>query len=223
MTATVAPDALLESGSASIRPLAAQAARFISLVHSRQIASQKHGTARRTGSADLPLDDGRVPAWLGRRMSTLGAVIRRLQAIGRKLLEEDVPVILAGDYNVAPTEIDIYQTISWHDDALVQPESRSRSPMVVLKAAITDPARINLWAGEKAPSEAAYAMIERIGSERLIRNLGALKAHEDETEICRPPDHRPAQKLGMVVLGGKNGTTATDGSVERFYLTVQGI
>ena len=31
--------------------------------------------ARRTGSADLPLHDGRVPAWLGVRMSSLGAII----------------------------------------------------------------------------------------------------------------------------------------------------
>jgi hypothetical protein len=31
--------------------------------------------ARRTGSADLPLHGGRVPAWLGQRMSKLGAVI----------------------------------------------------------------------------------------------------------------------------------------------------
>jgi uncharacterized protein len=31
--------------------------------------------ANRTGSADLPLHGGRVPAWLGQRMSTLGAVI----------------------------------------------------------------------------------------------------------------------------------------------------
>jgi len=31
--------------------------------------------ARRTGSADLPLHTGRVPAWLGDRMATLGAVI----------------------------------------------------------------------------------------------------------------------------------------------------
>ncbi|MBX9591700.1 MAG: DUF763 domain-containing protein [Hyphomonadaceae bacterium] len=30
---------------------------------------------RRTGSADLPLHGGRVPAWLGQRMSMLGAVI----------------------------------------------------------------------------------------------------------------------------------------------------
>ena len=31
--------------------------------------------ARRTGSADLPLHSGRVPAWLGTRMATLGAII----------------------------------------------------------------------------------------------------------------------------------------------------
>ena len=31
--------------------------------------------ARRTGSADLPLHGGRVPAWLGQRMATLGVVV----------------------------------------------------------------------------------------------------------------------------------------------------
>ncbi|MGJ4927429.1 DUF763 domain-containing protein [Bradyrhizobium sp. HKCCYLS2038] len=31
--------------------------------------------ARRTGSADLPLHSGRVPAWLGSRMASLGAII----------------------------------------------------------------------------------------------------------------------------------------------------
>src|SRR5580658_4269448 len=31
--------------------------------------------ARRTGSADLPLHNGRVPAWLAQRMARLGAVI----------------------------------------------------------------------------------------------------------------------------------------------------
>jgi exodeoxyribonuclease-3 len=53
------------------------------------------------------------------------AWFRRLHAHARKVLRENVPVILAGDYNVAPTEIDIYPTSSWDDDALVQPESRA--------------------------------------------------------------------------------------------------
>ncbi len=41
------------------------------------------------------------------------------------LLRAKVPVILAGDYNVAPTELDIYPSKSWAKDALVQPRSRA--------------------------------------------------------------------------------------------------
>jgi exodeoxyribonuclease III len=36
-----------------------------------------------------------------------------------------VPVALVGDYNVVPTDLDIYPTKSWDDDALLQPESRA--------------------------------------------------------------------------------------------------
>jgi exodeoxyribonuclease-3 len=41
------------------------------------------------------------------------------------LFETDAPVVLAGDYNVVPTDFDIYPTRSWDKDALVQPESRA--------------------------------------------------------------------------------------------------
>jgi exodeoxyribonuclease-3 len=34
------------------------------------------------------------------------------------------PVILAGDYNVVPTDADIYETRSWKANALLQPEPR---------------------------------------------------------------------------------------------------
>ncbi|WOH84896.1 exodeoxyribonuclease III [Bradyrhizobium sp. BEA-2-5] len=53
------------------------------------------------------------------------AWFKRLRAHAAKLLKEDVPVVLAGDYNVAPTEIDIYPTRSWDKDALIQPKSRA--------------------------------------------------------------------------------------------------
>jgi exodeoxyribonuclease-3 len=53
------------------------------------------------------------------------AWFKRLAAHGKKLLAQDIPVVLAGDYNVAPTPLDIYRTHSWDDDALVQPESRA--------------------------------------------------------------------------------------------------
>lgn len=35
------------------------------------------------------------------------------------------PVVLAGDFNVVPTDRDIYPTRSWDKDALLQPESRA--------------------------------------------------------------------------------------------------
>jgi exodeoxyribonuclease-3 len=53
------------------------------------------------------------------------AWFKRLTAHARKLLAQKLPVVLAGDYNVAPTEQDIYQTKSWDNDALIRPESRA--------------------------------------------------------------------------------------------------
>lgn len=53
------------------------------------------------------------------------AWFRRLQAHARKLLATGAPVAIAGDFNVAPTGIDIYPTTSWDRDALVQPASRA--------------------------------------------------------------------------------------------------
>ena len=50
---------------------------------------------------------------------------RRLRTHAAKLLKQDVPVVLAGDYNVAPTALDIYPTKSWDKDALIQPKSRA--------------------------------------------------------------------------------------------------
>ncbi|CAG5069068.1 Exodeoxyribonuclease III [Dyadobacter sp. CECT 9623] len=48
----------------------------------------------------------------------------RLHAHAAELLTHDVPVILAGDYNVMPTELDVYKPERWVDDALFRPEVR---------------------------------------------------------------------------------------------------
>ncbi len=50
---------------------------------------------------------------------------RRLRAHAKKLLSHDVPVILAGDFNVMPTELDVYKPERWIDDALFRPEVRA--------------------------------------------------------------------------------------------------
>ena len=42
-----------------------------------------------------------------------------------ELYATGAPVVLAGDYNVVPTDLDIYSTKSWDRNALLQPESRA--------------------------------------------------------------------------------------------------
>jgi len=53
------------------------------------------------------------------------AWLRRLAAHAADLYAVGAPVVLAGDFNVVPTDLDIYPTKSWERDALVQPESRA--------------------------------------------------------------------------------------------------
>ncbi len=50
----------------------------------------------------------------------------RLSSHVADLLKTGAPVILAGDYNVAPEAIDIYETRSYDDSALIHPECRAR-------------------------------------------------------------------------------------------------
>lgn len=49
----------------------------------------------------------------------------RLKRHAKTFIKQDLPVVLAGDYNVAPTPLDIYPTKSWDKDALIQPKSRA--------------------------------------------------------------------------------------------------
>ncbi|OHV83697.1 exodeoxyribonuclease III [Rhizobium sp. LCM 4573] len=47
----------------------------------------------------------------------------RLHAAG--LLETGAPVVLAGDFNIMPTDLDVYAPERWRDDGLFRPEVRA--------------------------------------------------------------------------------------------------
>jgi exodeoxyribonuclease-3 len=49
----------------------------------------------------------------------------RLSAHAAGLLKSRHPVVLAGDYNVMPTDLDVYKPERWLDDALFRPEVRA--------------------------------------------------------------------------------------------------
>ncbi|MGI4876840.1 MAG: exodeoxyribonuclease III [Janthinobacterium lividum] len=49
----------------------------------------------------------------------------RLTEHAAGLLEREIPVVLAGDYNVCPTAEDVFSEVAMTSDALVQPETRA--------------------------------------------------------------------------------------------------
>jgi exodeoxyribonuclease-3 len=50
----------------------------------------------------------------------------RLTERARHLLASEQSVVLAGDYNICPSDIDVYDPIGWANDALCRPDSRAR-------------------------------------------------------------------------------------------------
>lgn len=94
---------------------------------------------------------------------------KRLRAHARKLLKEEVPAILVGDFNVAPTELDIYPTKSWANDALVQPESRAAYASL-MKQGWSDALR------ERHPNERIYTFWHYMRN-RWPRNAGLRLDH----------------------------------------------
>jgi exodeoxyribonuclease-3 len=50
---------------------------------------------------------------------------KRLSQHAKKLLAQNIPVVLAGDYNVMPTELDVYKPEKWVNDALFRIEVRT--------------------------------------------------------------------------------------------------
>lgn len=72
---------------------------------------------------------------------------KRLHAHAKDLLAQDIPVVLVGDYNVMPTELDVYKPESWVNDALFLPEVRDAFKKLVAQG-WTDAIR-TLHPGEK--------------------------------------------------------------------------
>jgi exodeoxyribonuclease-3 len=72
---------------------------------------------------------------------------KRLTAHAKKLLAHNVPVALVGDYNVMPTELDVYKPEKWVNDALFREEVRAAFKQLAAQG-WTDAIR-KLFPGEK--------------------------------------------------------------------------
>jgi exodeoxyribonuclease-3 len=86
--------------------------------HSRYVEAEAHGLI--IGCLYLP-NGNPAP---GPKFSYKLRWLARLQQHAATLLRAGKPAVLAGDYNVIPTDLDVYAPERWREDALFRPEVR---------------------------------------------------------------------------------------------------
>lgn len=94
-------------------------------LHSRYIEAEVNGIV--VGCLYLP-NGNPAP---GPKFDYKLAWFRRLTVHAQELLQLKQPVVMCGDYNVMPTEIDVYKPERWVDDALFRPEVREAFKQLV--------------------------------------------------------------------------------------------
>lgn len=86
----------------------------------------------------------------------------RLSVHTKQLIDAGLPVVLAGDYNVMPTDLDVHKPERWLDDALFRPEVR-RANRELLEQGWTDALRAF------HPGERIYLVARRRPSNSMAR------------------------------------------------------
>ena len=69
--------------------------------------------------------------WPGPKFEYKLAWMDRLCVHARDLLDSGLPAMLIGDFNVIPTDLDVYKAERWAKDALFSPEARQKFELLV--------------------------------------------------------------------------------------------
>jgi exodeoxyribonuclease-3 len=124
----------------------------------------------------------------------------RLIAHAADLLAADVPVVLAGDFNVVPTDRDIYPTKSYDKDALLQPESRKRYARLLsqgwrdaVRTLHPDDAGYSYWSylRNRWPRDAGLRIDHLLLNKQTAKHLVAAGVDRDVRGQDNASDHAP--------------------------------
>jgi hypothetical protein len=117
------------------------------------------------------------------------------------LLEQQVPVVLAVDYNVLPTDFDIYATRSYKDNALLQPEPRIAYAKMLasgwtdaLRAVHPDQQMYTFWSylRNRWPRDAGLRLDDLLMSPSIAPRLKAAGVEREIRGEADASDHAPA-------------------------------
>ncbi|MER9232157.1 exodeoxyribonuclease III [Mesorhizobium sp. M0622] len=124
----------------------------------------------------------------------------RLETHAAQLLDTDLPVVLAGDYNIVPEPRDIYPTRSYDDNALVQPESRASFQRLLdqgwldaLRKKHPTETLYTFWdyRRNRWPRDAGLRLDHILLSKKLSRRLTAAGIDRDVRGETGASDHAP--------------------------------
>ena len=126
----------------------------------------------------------------------------RLNAHARALLACGSDVVLCGDFNVVPTNVDIYNAGAWRFDAVLQPQTRALWQNLLAQG-WTDAARhlhpserkslYTFWVNESAyRRDAGFRMDFLLLSPGLARRLAQSQVDHVHRGREKPSDHAPA-------------------------------
>jgi exodeoxyribonuclease-3 len=126
--------------------------------------------------------------------------IEKFEALAKELLPLDRPVVLAGDYNIIPTDADVYKPERWTDDALFAAEVRSAFERLT-KAGWTDALR-KLHADERIftfwdyfrnafPRDAGLRIDHHLLNAAAARRLKEAGVDRSVRALPKTSDHAP--------------------------------
>jgi exodeoxyribonuclease-3 len=127
----------------------------------------------------------------------------RLNAHAKTLIDSGRDVILCGDFNVVPTNQDIYNAGAWRFDAVLQPETR-QAYGELLAQGWTDSARYlhpggreelyTFWVNDYAfQRNAGFRMDFLLLSPGLVQRLTTCEVDAAHRGRDKPSDHAPVQ------------------------------
>jgi exodeoxyribonuclease-3 len=136
------------------------------------------------------------------------------------LLHDDVPAVLAGDYNVVPTDFDIYSTKSFADNALLQPAPRAAFAQMndmgwtdALRAVHPDDPQFTFWSylRNRWPRDAGLRLDHLLLSPALAPRLNAAGVDYGVRGEPDASDHAPA----WIELKRKGSKAARNRTIEK--------
>jgi exodeoxyribonuclease III len=129
------------------------------------------------------------------------AWMKRLAKHAAELHKTGAPVVLAGDYNIVPTEQDIYPTKSYEKNALVQPEPRRQFRDLIengwtdaLRTLHPDAPLFTFWdyMRNRWPRDAGLRLDHLLLSPAAAKRLTAAGVDRDVRGQPNASDHAPA-------------------------------